>query len=148
MIGGNLPSVSIVSQNEESEQYAALRCYKKMKPYLLLLCSGASLMFCSCSLVNPVGDWPLRTKDPSLSVVSNHFKLSDHDIQEIHQAVWSEFPEFRVLGIETIKADVVLITCTKQKGEKFSKLYGLDSKKSGGKWTLGNYRSNMSANNM
>jgi hypothetical protein len=76
--------------------------------------------------------------------VSEHIKLSDSDIQQIHQAVWSKFPEFRILGIQTIKPDVVLITCTTQSGEKFSKLYGLDSKRSGGKWTLGSYRANMS----
>lgn len=87
------------------------------------------------------GKWPARTRDSQLLIRGDKALLSSADIAAIHDCVWSKNPNLRILGIQVIDRQTVLLSCTDQPGDRFTKFLGFDLIRSGDGWREGNYKS-------
>jgi hypothetical protein len=89
------------------------------------------------------GGWPSRTRDAQLLVKGEKSSLSAADITAIHEFVWSKNPNLRIIGIQVKSGKTVLVTCTDQPGDRFTKMLGFDLLRSGDGWVEGNYKSKL-----
>ena len=101
----------------------------------------------STSCVSP-GVWPERTRDPQLKIDGDKSQLSSKDLTAVHEFVWSKNPNLRILGIKVINKDTLLLTCTTQSGDRYSKFIGFDLLRTGNGWREGNYKSKFNTNSM
>jgi hypothetical protein len=108
--------------------------------FAIIFLFSSPLFLTSCATT---GSWPQRTRDPQILIEGNKSYLSDKDLTLVHELVWSKNPNLRILGIEVINRDKILLTCTTQAGEKFTKMIGFDLIRSGSGWSEGTYKSVM-----
>lgn len=104
-----------------------------------------TLFFTSCA--SP-GVWPERTRDPELEIVGDKSHLSSKDVASVHEFIWKKNPNLRILGIEVLSKDTLLLTCTTQPGDRFTKFIGFDLLRTGDGWREGNYKSKLESRSM
>ena len=115
-----------------------------MKHLLLLLLISQLTVSCARDRIGG-GGWAARTRDAQLMVKGDKSLLNPADITAIHEFVWSKNPNVRILGIKVIDRQTVLLTCTDQPGDSFTKIHGFDLIRSGDGWREGSYKSKLMA---
>jgi hypothetical protein len=132
--------ISVLGRNHARANLQAMTGVRLMKTLLALLL--ILHLPVSCASNGPGGEqWPTRTRDSQLMIRGDKSLLSAADIADIHEAVWSKNPNLRILGIQVINRQTVLLSCTDQPGERFTRFLGFDLIRSGEGWREGNYKS-------
>jgi hypothetical protein len=115
-----------------------------MKNLLLLMIMMSVVTSCTNGL-DGAGKWPARTRDANVLIVDKLHYLSKNDIQAIHDVIWTEDPNLRVLSINSHfnrsrNQKVVLVTCSYQKGDRFTDTQGFELIRQGDTWKFGPVR--------
>lgn len=124
-----------------------------MKKFLKLMAIAVVMTSCANGTFG-IGGWPARTRDKNVLINDREHYLSEKDVQAIHDVVWTKDPNLRVLSIDSSRVNrvtnqrVVLVTCTYQKGERFSQMQGFELIRQGDTWKFGSRQAKMNVSPM